>query len=127
VLIVEDDGLLADATADAIEAAGYRTIRAADGWQAIEVLKREQPSVLLVDMFLPGMSGSEFLRFVRGNPIWSQIPRVIMTGTNDHMIGVREDSPVFFKPLNIASLVAVVQRYCDGARPQVPAARYAGG
>jgi CheY-like chemotaxis protein len=123
VLIVEDDAILAEATAEAIEAAGYRTLRAGDGWQALEVLKRELPSVLLVDMSLPGMNGSEFLRFVRANPTWARIPRIIITGTNDPMIGVREDAPVFYKPLNLDSLVAVVQRYYDRARPQVSVVR----
>ena len=121
VLIVEDDGMVAEATSDAIEAAGYRAIHARDGWQALEALKHERPAVLLVDLSLPGMSGSEFLRFVRESPIWSRIPRVIMTGTNDPMIGVREDAPVFYKPLDIDSLVSAVQRYCDNPRPQVSA------
>jgi DNA-binding response OmpR family regulator len=121
VLIVEDDQLVAEATADAIEAAGYRTIRAEDGWQALEALERETPAVLLVDMSLPRMSGSELLRLVRESPVWSRIPRVIMTGTNDPMIGVREDAPVFYKPLDLDTLVAAVERYCDRARPQPPA------
>jgi DNA-binding response OmpR family regulator len=121
VLIVEDDGIVAEAASDAIEAIGYRAIQARDGWQALEALKRERPAVMLVDLSLPGMSGSEFLRFVRESPTWSRIPRVIMTGTNDPMIGVREDAPVFYKPLDIDSLVAVVQRYCDRARPQISA------
>lgn len=121
VLIVEDDRLLAEAVAEAIEAAGYRTIRATDGWQALEALKQGEPALLLVDPSLPGMSGSAFLRFVRNSPTWSRIPRVIMTATNDPMIGVREDAPVFYKPLDIDSLVAIVRRYCDRARPQLPA------
>src|SRR3954447_71198 len=78
VLIVEDDALVSEAAADAIEAAGYRTIRVSDGLQALEVLEHEDLAVLLVDMSLPGMSGSELLRFVRKNPAWSRIPRVIM-------------------------------------------------
>ena len=112
--------MVAEATADALNSMGYRTIQARDGLQAIEALEREQPAVMLVDLSLPGMSGSELLRFVRNNPSWSQIPRVIMTGTNDPMIGVREDAPVFYKPLDIDSLAAAVHRYCDRARPQRP-------
>jgi two-component system, OmpR family, phosphate regulon response regulator PhoB len=113
VLIVEDDAIVAEAVADAIEAGGYRTIRAGDGLQALEALKQEEPAMLLVDLSLPGMSGSEFLRFVRNSPTWSRIPRVIMTGTNDPMIRVREDAPVFYKPLDMNSLVAVVQRFTE--------------
>ena len=121
VLIVEDDPIVAAAAADAIEAVGCRAIHACDGWQALEVLKLEQPAVMLVDLTLAGMSGTEFLRAVRNNPTWSRIPRVIMTATNDPMIGIREDAPVFYKPLDMNSLVAVVQRYCDRSRPQLSA------
>ena len=122
VLIVEDDQTVAEATAEAIEAIGYRGIHAADGGQALEALERERPALLLVDMSLPGMSGSELLRLVRNNPIWSRIPRVIITGTNDPMIGIREDAPVFYKPLDMDSLLMVVHRYCARARPRLSAA-----
>jgi len=123
VLIVEDDATVAQAAVEAIEAVGYQTIWARDGWQALQELKQEQPAVFLVDLSLPGMSGSELLRILRNNPTWSRIPRVIMTGTNDPMIGVREDAPVFYKPLDINSLVAAVERYCDRSRPGLSAFR----
>jgi len=119
VLIVEDDPIIAEAAADAIEAAGCRAIHACDGRQALEVLQQEQPAVMLVDPSLAGMSGTEFLRVVRNDPTWSRIPRVIMTATNDPMIGVREDAPVFYKPLDLNSLATVVRRYCERSRPQL--------
>jgi two-component system cell cycle response regulator DivK len=126
VLIVEDDPIVADAAADAIGAAGYRAIQARDGWQALEALAQERPALLLVDLFLPGMSGTEFLRFVKINPSWSHIPRVIMTGANDPMIGIREDAAVFYKPLDLDSLIEVVKRYVDRARPRLAAFTAAG-
>jgi DNA-binding response OmpR family regulator len=127
VLIVDDDDTVADAIAEALDAAGYRAVHARDGWQALDALKREHPAVLLVDLFMPGMSGTEFLRFVKANAGWSRIPRVIMTGTNDPMIGIREDAAVFYKPLDLDSLVAVVRRYSGHrSRPQVSAVERAG-
>lgn len=121
VLIVEDDPIVAEAVAHAIEAIGYRTIRAGSAWEALEALKQGQPALLLVDLSLPGTSGSELLRCVRNDSTWSRIPRVIMTGTNDPMISVRQEAPVFYKPLDMRSLVEVVQRYCTRARPRVSA------
>jgi len=123
VLIVEDDANVAAATAEAVGAAGYRAICAHDSLQALEVLAHEVPAVLLVDLSLPGMGGSELLRRIKTSPAWCSIPRVIMTGTNDPMIGVREDAPVFYKPLDMASLVQVLQRYCDRAQPRWEAER----
>lgn len=121
VLIVEDDPVVAEAAAEAIESAGYRTVCARDGWQALEALKREQPAMLLVDLVLPGMSGSELLRIVKASPIWSRLPRVIMTATNDPMIRVREDAAVLYKPLDLDSLIEVVRRTCDRSLPRLVA------
>jgi DNA-binding response OmpR family regulator len=121
VLIVEDDAIVADSIADAIRSLGYRAIQAGDGWRAVEALKLEQPALMLIDLTLPGMSGSDFLRFVRDNTAWSRIPYVIVTGTNDPMIRVREDAPVLYKPFDMDSLVEVVERYCGRLRPQVAA------
>jgi DNA-binding response OmpR family regulator len=115
VLIVEDDDVVAEAAVDVIRAMGYRAVWARDAWQALDALERERPAMMLVDLSLPGMSGSAFLRAVRNTPSWSDIPRVIMTGTNDSMIGVREDTAVFYKPFDMDALMEVVQRYCDGS------------
>jgi DNA-binding response OmpR family regulator len=114
VLIVEDDDVIAESAVDVISSMGYRAVWARDGWQALAALERERPSMMLVDLTLPGMSGSAFLRSVRDTPSWSDIPRFIMTGTNDSMIGVREDTAVFYKPFDMDALMEVVQRHCDG-------------
>ena len=113
VLIVEDDGDVADSIGDAISALGYRAIHARDGREAVSVLVGERPAVMVVDMFLPRMSGSEFLGIVKRSPRWSRIPRVIITGTNDPMIGIREDAPVLFKPVDLGTLAQVVRAYCE--------------
>ena len=121
VLIVEDDPLVAEAAAAAIGSAGYRAICAGDAWQALEALERERPAVMLVDLFLPGMSGSELLRVVKASPAWSRVPRIIMTGTNDPMIRVREDVAVLYKPLDLDTLLQVIRRSCDRGRPPLAA------
>jgi CheY-like chemotaxis protein len=112
VLIVEDDDIVATAASDVISSMGYRAVWARDGWQALGALERERPTMMLVDLSLPGMSGSEFLRSVRKTPSWSDIPRFIMTGTNDSMIGVREDTAVFYKPFDMDALMQLVERHC---------------
>ena len=118
MLIVEDDAIVATATAEALGAAGYRAFCAHDSLQALEALAHEVPAVMLVDLSLPGMGGAELLRRIKTSPAWSTIPRVIMTGTNDPMISVREDAPVFYKPLDMPSLVQVLRGYCDRAQPR---------
>jgi len=112
VLIVEDDADTARAVTDALVDLGYRTVCARDGGEALAALERERPAVMLVDIFMPGMNGSELLARVRASLEWSQIPRVIMTGANDPMIGVKEDAAVLYKPVDIDALRNIVERYC---------------
>ena len=123
MLIVEDDEDLARIIADALAAAGYGTTIARDGREALVALQAERPDVMLVDIFMPGMNGSELLGIVRRSPEWSGIPRVVMTGANDPMIGVRSDTAVIYKPLDLDALLALVARYCDHGRAsrQAPA------
>jgi two-component system, cell cycle response regulator DivK len=113
VLIVEDDRDVASSISDVISALGYRSVTARDGREAVVALDDHPPAVMLVDMFMPEMGGSEFLGMVRRSPKWSRIPRVIITGTNDSMIGVREDAPVLFKPVDFRTLAEVVRTYCE--------------
>ena len=113
VLIVEDDQDVASSLSEAISAIGYRPIHAHDGWEALEVLETDPPAVMLVDMFMPEMTGAEFLGVVKRTPLWSRIPRVIITAANDPMIGVREDAPVLFKPVDLGTLGQVVRAYCE--------------
>ena len=114
VLIVEDDSDVALSISEVVSSLGYRTIMARNGREAMTALDDDVvPSVMLVDMLMPHMSGSEFLGVVRRSSKWSRIPRVIITGTNDPMISIREDAPVLFKPVDYVSLAQVVQAYCE--------------
>ena len=113
VLIVEDDSDVALSISEVVSSLGYRTIMARNGREAMCALDDDPPDVMLVDMLMPHMSGSEFLGLVRRSSKWSRIPRVIITGTNDPMISIREDAPVLFKPVDYVSLAQVVQAYCE--------------
>jgi DNA-binding response OmpR family regulator len=120
VLIVDDDEDLADAIGDALIDAGYAVISAREGRQALAALELEQPDLMLVDIFMPGMNGSELLRIVRGSSEWSGIPRIVMTGANDPIIGIRSDAAVIYKPLDLDALLALVARCCDRQPTYVP-------
>jgi DNA-binding response OmpR family regulator len=115
VLIAEDDKQLGSAIADILNAAGYRVVCASDGREALAALERERPDVMLIDIFMPRMSGSELLDIVRHSAEWAGIPRIVMTAANDPMIGVRSDAAVLYKPLDMDALLGLVAQYC---RPQ---------
>jgi CheY-like chemotaxis protein len=64
---------------------------------------------------MPVMNGVELLKVVKRNPQLATIPRVIMTAANDRMIGVKEDVPVLYKPVDFEALAKLLQKYCEPA------------
>ena len=72
ILVVDDDDALREMVGLVLNAAGYDTVFAADGINAVEVFKKEDPDLVLLDIMLPGQSGIEVckqLRVLSGTPI----------------------------------------------------------
>ena len=77
VLLAEDDGDVATALGLALSAAGHRVRRAADGVQAIEVVRRDEVDVAVLDLLLPRKGGLEVAAAIREG---SGVPIVLVTG-----------------------------------------------
>ena len=64
VLVVDDEKLIADTCAEILEAAGFHTQTAYDGWAALEMVAEFQPDYLLTDVVMPRMNGVELAIYV---------------------------------------------------------------
>ena len=117
VLIVEDDEDLATSLKATIETLGYRAISASNGREAFSRIEGVTPSLFLVDLFMPVMGGIAFLRALKAEPKFKAIPKVIMTGANDQMVGVKEDVGVLYKPLDFGALTQILEQYCQKTAP----------
>jgi CheY-like chemotaxis protein len=118
VLVLDDDDDMAQAIKELVEEQGYRAICAGDGRQALALLEKERPCLMLIDVFMPVMNGVEFLRAIKSNARLANIPRVIMTAANDQMIGVKEDVSVLYKPVDLDSLKRILHKYCAPNPPR---------
>ncbi len=79
VLIVEDDDQARQMMRDMLESQGWQVNEAINGADGLEVLKRDRPQIILLDLMMPQMNGFEFLRRLRTNEQWSDIPVVVIT------------------------------------------------
>ncbi|MBI2450364.1 MAG: response regulator [Candidatus Nealsonbacteria bacterium] len=79
VLIVEDDEFLADILVKQLAKAGFDTDLAIDAKAALEKIKQEKPSLVLLDLILPGMNGFEFLEKIKSDPILRDIRVIILS------------------------------------------------
>lgn len=69
IAIIDDDPYISDLLTEILAGAGYRTLRAYSGTEAVLLLSGERPDLVLLDLMLPGLSGEEVLPRLRGIPV----------------------------------------------------------
>ena len=79
VLVVDDDPKSRDLLRRSLVRTGYRVAEAENGLEAIAALEHMSPSVILLDLMMPGMDGFEVLERLRHVPAWQDIPVIIVT------------------------------------------------
>jgi DNA-binding response OmpR family regulator len=79
ILIVEDETLLANLLRQRFERDGYRVILARDGEEALQILKKVKPDLILLDIILPKISGFELMEKLKSDPTFSATPIVIVS------------------------------------------------
>lgn len=104
ILIVEDDGEAARLFHRMLTNAGYGVRAASDADHALEELRREPPSAVLIDWHLQGLDGLDLLRELRAMPRFRDLPAAVITG--DYLMDesiAREftalGARLYFKPL----------------------------
>jgi two-component system chemotaxis sensor kinase CheA len=83
VLIIDDDPAAIDAVKEVLEAAGHSTAVARDGFHGLRLVREVKPSVIVCDMVMPNMAGSDVFRTLAADPSTAHIPRVLMSGHSD--------------------------------------------
>jgi len=83
ILIVEDDLPIRESLRDLLTEEGYRIAEADHGAHALELLEKEPPALILLDLWMPVMTGGELLTRLRAEPRWASLPVVILTAANE--------------------------------------------
>jgi adenylate cyclase len=82
ILIVDDQPQNLRLLDAILQPRGYRTVAAASGEEALELLRREQADLVLLDILMPGMDGYEVCRRIRGHPETEFLPVVMITASD---------------------------------------------
>jgi len=80
VLVIEDDERTRSLLERSLSDEGWETASAPDGEAALEALHRHQPTLILLDLLMPGMDGFEFIQRLRADPGFRDVPVVVVTG-----------------------------------------------
>jgi len=118
VLIVDDNQKNLKLARDVLRAAGFRTMEAETAAEGIALANEQLPDLVLMDLRLPDMDGTEANRQLAANPRTAGIPVVALTSLALEDVSVWLDSAGFRgylgKPIDVEAFPEQVRRYCRG-------------
>lgn len=125
VLVVDDDPNIRRMIVAALRREGYSFLEAQNGQEALDLMRREQPDIVVLDLMMPILSGWDVLQEREGDPSLKQIPVIIVSANRAPEIASAVDKGICAflpKPFDIGALSALV-RSC--IRPSVAAEEHA--
>ena len=103
--IVEDDDQLSDIFTQAMKMADFEILTASDGQQAIDALENLDPAVIILDLYLPGVSGDKVLAFIRNHVRLKKVVVVLTSFDSLLADNLREQCDyVLLKPVSFSQL-----------------------
>ncbi len=79
ILVVDDSATVRKLISNILKGANYETVEAVDGVDALEKLAQEDIDLIIADLNMPRMNGLELIRTIRKDPLYSDIPIVMLT------------------------------------------------
>ena len=115
VLIVEDNELNMKLFRDLLEAHGYQTTGTSNGVEALELVRKIRPDLILMDIQLPQVSGLEVTRWIKDDPELRHIPVVAVTAFamkgDEERIREGGCEAYLSKPISVGKFIETVRRF----------------
>ena len=126
VLVIEDERDLAELVAFHLEKEGYSCLIAADGSTGLAEARRVKPDLILLDLMLPGMMGTEVCRVLKGAEQTAAIPVIMLTAKGeeiDRVVGFEMGADDYvLKPFSTRELMLRVRAVLRRSSEQAPKA-----
>jgi DNA-binding response OmpR family regulator len=119
ILVVDDEPIVRDVIVRYLNRDGYTTLEASDGEDARHLIETASPSLVVLDLMLPGLDGLELCRWIRNR---SDLPVIMLTARGeetDRIVGLELGADDYvtkpFSPRELAARVKTVLRRTHGA------------
>lgn len=110
VLVVDDEEYILAFIGIRLKVSGYQVLTAADGLQALEIIRNRVPDLVVIDLIMPRMDGPTLLKEIRE---FSSVPVIILSSIESHDVIVQEllngADDYIHKPFNPDELVARIE------------------
>jgi two-component system KDP operon response regulator KdpE len=121
ILVVDDEAPIVRLTRAKLQADGYAVITASDGQEALELLEKERPDLIVLDVMMPVMDGFETLRQIRTS---HQVPVIMLTARTsdtDKLRGFDQGADDYvtkpFNPEELSARIHALLRRAAGTTP----------
>ena len=89
MLVADDDTTVRELVAFALRRAGFEVVEAPNGERALEIARTGTVGLIVLDMAMPGMTGTEVVQALRSRPETATMPVLLMTGSGDEAASSR--------------------------------------
>lgn len=121
ILVIEDEPDIAKLVSYNLAQERFRVVTADDGEQALRIIEREKPDLVVLDLMLPGLSGIELCKILRGRADTSKLPILMLTakaGEADRVLGLELGADDYlakpFSPREMVARVRAILRRANG-------------
>lgn len=119
ILVVDDEPDIAQTVALALELSGYEVRTSNSGSEALAIIRDYSPDLVIIDMVLPGMSGKDVARWIKGREKYKHIPVILITAlaqkNEEDSFKEKEIDYYLIKPFDLDHLEAKVREFLDRA------------
>ncbi len=116
ILIVEDHPTMREAMRMVLEHEGFEIREAADGAAALAMVREQPPDLVFLDLNIPGTSGADVLKELKGDPATAAIRVIIVTATGEEgrqfVLSLGADE-YFTKPFSPLALLRTVEKVME--------------
>jgi phosphate regulon transcriptional regulator PhoB len=134
ILVVEDEPDIRKLVQYNLAQERFKVLEAEDGEQALKILQREKPNLIILDLMLPGLSGLELCKLLRERPQTAQLPILMLTakaGEADKVLGLEIGADDYltkpFSPREMIARVRAILRRSEAATATDAAPLYTKG
>ena len=115
VLVVDDEQDIIDLVSGWLGSKGYNVVSASDGEEGLRIAKKDKPTVIILDIKMPGMDGFEVLDRLRKEPDTRFTPVIMLTQKREteSMFRAKDlgTTDYLMKPFSVEELLRLVKRY----------------
>ena len=117
LLLVDDDAVMIRTLREGLSTS-YKVLPANSGVNALKILERAKPDLILLDYEMPGMNGPEVLAILRSKDETAKIPVMFLTAKNDlasiSLIEALKPDGHMLKTLPLREIKGIIQKFFDG-------------